>query len=62
MKTAFESVGSTKGDTVTEKLSKTTSRDKPVRRPYARPTLVKRDKLGKVTAADTVTSGIVSDK
>jgi hypothetical protein len=47
---------------VTEDLSKTKSGDKPARRPYASPTLVKRDKLGKVTAADTVTSGIVSDK
>jgi hypothetical protein len=31
------------------------------RKPYASPTLVKRDRLGRITAADTGISGIVTD-
>ena len=35
----------------------TEQRKRPARKPYAAPTLVKRQKLGKIAAADTVISG-----
>jgi hypothetical protein len=43
---------------MSEKPSKTEERAARPRKTYVRPTLVKRDKLAKITAADTVVTGI----
>jgi hypothetical protein len=49
---------SSRGEQNLEAKPETTEqRRRPARKPYAAPTLVKRQKLGKIAAADTVISG-----